>query len=350
MTVAIDVREALKSQRTGKGQWTQGFVTELISRRIPLVLLTNAPLPASWQTEHVRVLRKPPGPLWHWAVARAIRDDRSITHVVSTTSFIVPALLPKHIMSLPVIHDLIAFAGDRHEWKALLIERMTLPRVLAKATHVLALSEATKRDLLARFPTVKAASVTVIGAGPTLAPPTQMPPEESFILCAGTLCPRKNQLRLIRAYASLPASMRARHPLLLVGGRGWQDREIIEAARTTNGVQWKGYASQEDYARLLRSCLFLAHPSLSEGFGMQVLDALASGVPVLTSDRGSLKEVAGEAALIVDPESEASIAQGLKKLLSDPSLRTELSRHGREQAARYSWARTVDLFLRAVHP
>ncbi|MDD5025773.1 MAG: glycosyltransferase family 1 protein [Candidatus Peribacteraceae bacterium] len=349
MTVAIDVREALKSQRTGKGQWTRGFVTELISRRIPLVLLTNAPIPASWQTEHVRILRRPPGLLWHWAIARAIRADRSITHIVSTTSFIVPALLPKRIVSLPVIHDLIAFAGDRHEWKALLIERMTLSRVLAKATHILALSEATKRDLLVKFHTVNAPSVTVIGAGPTFASPTQMFSGESFILCAGTLCPRKNQLRLIRAYASLPVAVRAQHPLLLVGGRGWQDHEIIEAAHKTDGVQWKGYASQEDYARLLRSCLFLAHPSLSEGFGLQVLDAMASGVPVLISDRGSLKEVAGEAALIVDPESEVSIAQGLKKLLSDAPLRMELSRRGRERASRYSWARTVDLFLRAVH-
>jgi len=101
---------------------------------------------------------------------------------------------------------------------------------------------------------------------------------------------------------------------------------------------------------LLNTCTVFAFPSLEEGFGLPVLDALQRGVPVLTSTRGGLAEVAGDAAVVVDPEDPNALRGGLETLLRDAALRERLHRAGPGQARRFSWKNTVDLFLRAVQP
>ncbi len=110
-------------------------------------------------------------------------------------------------------------------------------------------------------------------------------------------------------------------------------------------MRWQPYVPDEIYEQLLHTCTLFALPSLYEGFGMQILDALQRGIPVLTTNRGSLAEVAGAAACIVDPESVPSIAAGIEKILRNRDYRNELRRAGPEAAQRYSWARTADLFL-----
>jgi glycosyltransferase involved in cell wall biosynthesis len=106
--------------------------------------------------------------------------------------------------------------------------------------------------------------------------------------------------------------------------------------------------SDDEYEKLLSSCTVFAMPSLYEGFGLQVLDAMQRGIPVLTSHAGSLAEVAGDAAFVVDPESVSSISDGLVKLLTRQQLRETLKHEGPKRAAQYSWKRTVDLFLEAL--
>ncbi|TSC99579.1 MAG: group 1 glycosyl transferase, partial [Candidatus Peregrinibacteria bacterium Greene1014_49] len=175
--------------------------------------------------------------------------------------------------------------------------------------------------------------------------PTPNIPDGKTILCPGTLCPRKNQLRLLKAYAGLPPNLRNQYRLLLIGGRGWKDAEIIALATTTPGAEWRGYVPEEKYRELLSRCSVLAFPSLYEGFGLPVLDALQRGIPVLTTNRGSLPEVAGSCAVTVDPESVESIQNGLKRILSDSDLRQKLRRNGPSQAKKFSWERTAELLL-----
>lgn len=342
-TLVIDVREACRPQRTGKGQWTYGFVAELLHRSLPVTLLTNADVPTAWA--RCTVERIPGSGLhWHFRVLRWLKRHPGVTYV-SPVSYIVPAFCPRSVRCMPIVHDLIAFMDEPHDRKAKLIERLTLPRAVRRATHLCTISEATKRDLLRRFPELDPVRVTPIFAGPLHPHPEPVQSDGRTILCIATLCPRKNQLRLIQAFAALPDDLRARHRLVLGGGRGWDDGTIVEAARTTPGVEWLGYVGPAQYESLLRSCHVFALPSLYEGFGMQILDALQRGIPVLTSDRGSLKELAGAAALIVDPEDISSIADGLEKLLTDPAFCRELGEKARQRAAIYSWRRTVDLFL-----
>ncbi|MFH0770651.1 MAG: glycosyltransferase family 1 protein [Candidatus Peregrinibacteria bacterium] len=350
MHFAIDVREACHQSRTGKGQWTYGFITALLKRSLPVTLFSDSPLPPAWILPHVSHVLFPPGILWHVRVARLMRQTMEHSLYISPTSFIVPFLLRSRVRTVVVIHDLIALRSDPHQLRATVIERLLLRTVLRNAYRICTVSRSTAHDLLQRFPQTDASRIHSIFAGFRERNNATKRNPESFILSVGTLCPRKNQLSLIRAYASLPGEVRLRHALVLAGGRGWKDAPIIRAARRTTGVLWKGYVTDDEYDRLLSTCLFFAHPSHDEGFGMQVLDALTMGVPVLTSERGSLREVAGEAALYTDPDDVHAIAQGLEILLRDADLRTRLSEEGPRRAAGFSWDRTVDLFLAAVHP
>lgn len=350
MHLAIDVREAFQLKPTGKGQWARGFLSELLRREIPLTLFTDAPLPKDFALPPCAALTviAARGLRWHLRVASYLRAHREITYYVSPTSYLVPALLGSRMPTIPIIHDLIAFRGEPHDRRATMIERLTLPRIVRTASHLCTVSETTKRDLLVRFPLLDSARVTPIFAGPLQSDPNPNTPDDKTILCVATLCPRKNQERLIRAFASLPDELRKRHCLLLIGARGWLDGGILRLARSTPGVEWRDYVPDAAYEVLLGTCTVFALPSLYEGFGLQILDALRRGIPLLTSDRGSLREVAGEAAVYCDPEDVGSIAEGLARLLQDPGLRRRLATAGPSCAAQFSWKRTVDLFLEVI--
>ncbi|MBI1813192.1 glycosyltransferase family 4 protein [Candidatus Peregrinibacteria bacterium] len=346
MHLAIDVREACRAHRTGKGQWTFGFVSQLLTRDLRLTLLSDASPPASWDARKFslkKIDRR--GLRWHLAAASALHSLENLDAYVSPTSFLVPSLLGRSVPCIPIVHDLIAFRGEPHDCKATIIERLTLGRSVRSASVVCTISESTKADLLARYPLLPKDRIRPIFAGPMHATVPPRNTDSKTILCIATLSPRKNQLRLIQAYAQLPDTLRTRYRLVLAGGRGWRDDPILRLARQTPGVVWHGYASPSDYDALLSSCTVFAIPSLYEGFGMQILDALQRGIPVLTSHVGSIPEVCGEAAQYVDPLNVSSIALGLEELLENAGLRDELSKQGPKRAALFSWKRTVDLFL-----
>ncbi len=354
MHLGIDVREACRAQRTGKGQWVYGFVTALLQRDISLTLCTDEALPAEWSDlisrRHTIAVRQFPqrGLRWHGTVASFLRKDAEIDIYVSTVSYIVPVLLRNAKPVVTIVHDLIAFRGEPHDRRATLIERLTLGRALKNSVRVCTVSETTKKDVQARFPTFPAHHIVPIFAAsnPTMHPLPHV--QDTFVLCIATLCPRKNQKRLIQAHALLPLAMRARHPLILVGKRGWQDDDIVALARSTEHVEWKEYLPDDACNTLLSQSAIFTYPSLYEGFGLPLLDAMHAGVPVLTSDRGSLKEVAGDAALFVNPDDNFSIKTGMEDLLMNAEKRRSLAEKGSIRASHYSWQRTVDHFLAAL--
>ena len=342
MKLAIDVREACHPQRTGKGQWARGCIEELLQRDYQCLLLSDRPVPLAWEQDNVTVQVLPCGWRWHVAARRCLRSA-DVNAYVSPTSFIVPALLGGSLPVIQVIHDLIAFRQEPHDWKATWLERMLLPRLVRGKTHFVTNSAATRADMQQQFSTLSADRVTTVFAGPLLSNPVLNVSDDRTILCAGTLCPRKNQLRLIQAYNQLPIDLQNRYQLVLIGGRGWHDEEIVALAQQSAGVTWRQYVSDEEYNALLSSCAMFAFPSLYEGFGLQVLDALQRGIPVLTAADGSLQEVAGDAALLVDPLQVDAITAGLKQLLTDATLQEYYRAQGPQQAAQFSWQQTVDL-------
>lgn len=164
---------------------------------------------------------------------------------------------------------------------------------------------------------------------------------EPLILHVGAVQKRKNLVRLIEAFErAAPPPWR----LVLAGGAGYGAGEVQERIRSSPGAEritWTGWLPDEEVERLYRRASVFAFPSLDEGFGIPVLEAMAHGVPVLSSTRGALPEVCGDAALLVDPYHVDGIAQALASLIRDESLRGRLAEAGRARAAQFPWERTV---------
>ena len=168
-----------------------------------------------------------------------------------------------------------------------------------------------------------------------------------FILAVGTVEPRKNHRRLIEAFERLAPDF---PDLLLViaGGRGWMAEPILAAAANSparDRIRMLGFTDEQDLRALYRAATVFAYPSLYEGFGLPVLEAMAAGVPVVTSASSSTAEVAGSAALLVDPVDTAQLESSLRRLLDSPALRENLVRLGHAHERTFTWQRTARLTL-----
>jgi glycosyltransferase involved in cell wall biosynthesis len=229
-----------------------------------------------------------------------------------------------------------------------------------RAAHVIAVSETTARDVakLLGTPSGKI-TVTLLGVSREFSPEGPGLPADAFpgadrlsagyVLYAGGLTPRKNLMRLLEAYREVAREMEA-PPLVLPGGESAHAGELREKARELGlegQVVFPGYVAEAALPALYRGATAFVYPSLYEGFGMAVLEAMASGTPVVTSDRGGTAEVAGEAALLVDPESVEALAEALRRLLRDEGLRKELSGKGLARSRGYRWELTAQETVRA---
>ena len=226
-----------------------------------------------------------------------------------------------------------------------------------RAAHVIAVSESTRRDVI-NFCGVPAGRVTVVPNGVTGDFRPAAPCEvlsfrrrrglpERFILFVGTLEPRKNLVRLIHAYGDWCAARRtagAPPKLVIAGGRGWFYHQIfahVVERGLDSQVLFPGYLPCDELPWWYRAADLFIYPSLFEGFGLPVLEAMACGTPTITSATSSLPEVAGEAALLVNAEDPRALATAIDRVLGDPVLAAELSRRGVARAAEFTWARTA---------
>jgi glycosyltransferase involved in cell wall biosynthesis len=227
-------------------------------------------------------------------------------------------------------------------------------------------SESTKRDLLQlyRVPGLEA-KVEVVAEGlPAEADAGPLPEgvEPGFVLFVGTVEPRKNIPRLLAAYrrlrgrhGTLPFIINGRPgvPDLVIAGRpGWAYGDTLQRIAAEPGVRYLGHVDEPTLAALYASASVLAFPSLYEGFGLPLLEAMARGLPAVVGEAGALPELALGAALTVDAEDEEAIASALERLLADESLRKKLGEEGRRRAKGYTWAnaadRTLDVLRRAA--
>ncbi len=223
-----------------------------------------------------------------------------------------------------------------------------------RANRVIAISESTKRDLvnLYHIPAERVA-VVYCGHDDALSQPAPSAVEswrsrkglpERFILHVGTLEPRKNIARLVRAFARAGRVAHLPHKLVLVGARGWKyddvDR-VIADERIQERIIFAGYVPQDELPFWYRAAEAFIYPSLYEGFGLPPLEAMAAGLPVVCSNAASLPEVVGDAALVVPPDDETVLADSIVQILSDRALRDELVARGKKQAAKFSWEQTA---------
>ena len=171
-----------------------------------------------------------------------------------------------------------------------------------------------------------------------------------YLLSVGTLQPRKNLPRLIEAFALLKREGAIPHRLVLCGEPGWANSDVYRRAQEPDlapHIVFTGFIADADLVSLYGGCDIFAYPSLYEGFGLPVVEAMAAGVAVLTSDNSSLREVAGDAALLCDPLSVEDIAAKLRRLAADAELRAALVARGHARAAGYTWAECARRTLHA---
>jgi glycosyltransferase involved in cell wall biosynthesis len=227
-----------------------------------------------------------------------------------------------------------------------------LPLSMRTARVILTDSESSRRDIEHFYPFVRDKLVVVpIAPGPVswtepdYTAAQALSGGQPFILAVGTLQPRKNLARLIEAFHAVCARRVTPVRLLVVGRPDWQSRPVRQAAARSpyaGDILFTGYLDDATLAALYRTCVAFVFPSLYEGFGLPVLEAMACGAPVITSDVAALPEVAGDAARFVDPLSVESICEAMLELLSDEALRGELKQRGLLRAARFSWTRMAE--------
>jgi glycosyltransferase involved in cell wall biosynthesis len=225
---------------------------------------------------------------------------------------------------------------------------------LEQAAAVLVISDRTRQDLLDFYPVPGLDTrISVVPLGYTKTPASASLPaglQPGFILAVGTIEPRKNYPRLLEAYRALRARTVA--PRLVIAGRpGWAYGDTLQRIQTEPGVHYLGHVDDATLAALYESASVLAFPSLYEGFGLPLLEAMGRGLPAVAGDVGAMPELARDAAVFVDPEDVEAITHGIEEVLGDSALRKRLSSAGRKRAAGYTWARCADLtrkVLRAI--
>ena len=251
---------------------------------------------------------------------------------------------------LPVIHDLafVRFPGSVQR-KNLIYLRRLVPRVLRRAAGVVTVSETMRAEISDHFGFERERIFVVPNGCDPTEPTGASGFDPGYLLSVGTLEPRKNLGRLLDAYEVLRSRRPDIPPLVVAGGPGWRNAgELAARIAAVPGVTALGYVPDERLAALYRDASALVFPSLYEGFGLPVVEAMAAGLPVVTSDRGALGEVAGDAALFVDPLDPEAIAAGIDRILDDAPLRARLADAGRLRAQGFTWTGSGAALLAAL--
>lgn len=327
---------------------------------LPCTLLTDShdfPIRSSyWRIENIPAT----GARWHWEVWQRLRTRSDVVYF-SPSSLLVPSFLSHP--SVVVVHDLSAVLFPQvHSWKTQVAERLLLKPAVRRAHNIVTPSQSTK-DALCKHVKLDPDKVVVIphGFDPVFSPRggdhfsslSQYLQQEyphcpilcrgDYFLFVGTFEPRKNISRLLGAFAAYRQQGGSKF-LVIVGRRGWKYESVFQRYHALGLEECVFFLEGVDaqYLPMLYASAFaFVYPSLYEGFGFPVLEAMASGCPVVTSRCSSLPEVGGDAVSYIDPQEEGDIAQALCRLEQSPQLWASHREKGLDQAKRFSWEASV---------
>lgn len=305
-------------------------------------------------------LPRPPARVSRWNLFRVPRV-LSRFDLVFSPGLYGPVHIPGGVASVMVVHDLTRYLFPHFfAFNAMqkVLDLLAYPAMLKRYDHLLAVSQATKEDLISRFH-LPEAKITVVhhGAEASFRPLDAKEAavklakaygiSKPFLLFLGTLEPRKNIPTLLQAFADL--TERIDEDLILVGQKGWKWEPIFrEMGRPElkERVHWLGYVPDEERVYFYNAARVLVYPSWYEGFGMPVLEAMQCGCPVITSQVSALPEVAGPAALYIDPGRVETLKEAVLRVLREPGLAEKMKEQGLKQAEKFSWRRSAEITLR----
>lgn len=286
----------------------------------------------------------PGNPAIDWLSARA--DVFHLSNQIRTT--------PQRTRITATVHDLTCWImPELHTAANVRADKSFAEHVLKRASRLIAVSESTRADAV-RVLGLDPERVQTIYSGVPEAYFSAKPAKASkpYVLFVGAIEPRKNVDTLLDAWHLLKAGVRKEYELVIAGATGWSSEKTL--ARLLAGlpdVKYLGYVAEERLPGLTAGATAFVYPSLYEGFGFPVAQAMACGVPIITSNNSCLPEIAGEGALLIDPRSPSELAAAIERVLTSPSLRERLGRAGAERARRYRWdvcARKSLEFFRSV--
>ena len=375
MLIGIDASRATVARRTGTEVYSLRLIQALLAwgagHRFRLYF-NQAPAPGLFSSSaDSRVLPFPR--LWtHLRLSREMYS--SPPDVLFVPSHVLPLIHPARCVV--TVHDLgFHYYPEAHTLFQNAYLRWSTRYNAWAATRILADSEATRSDLLRHYG-IPAQRIVVVypGRDESLAPikdqlalaaiRARYGLNAPYFLYVGTLHPRKNLVRLVDAFAALMSSSRligeprsgkaqgeSELQLVLAGQKGWLYDEIFARVRKLgleNRVVFTGYVPDADLPSLLSGALAFVFPSLYEGFGFPVLEAMACDTPVICSNVSSLPEVGGEAALQIDPLDSEALSEAMAQVAADEALRHVLVERGRKQVQRFSWRRCASQVLQVL--
>lgn len=367
MRIGVDASRTATSQRTGTENYSLEMIKALLclhdasgaqGRNRSFVLYFNTPpeeeLFAGFRDCQTKFIPFPR--LWtHVRLSLEMLVDRP--DVLFVPAHVIPVVHPKQ--SVVTIHDMgHLYYPESYTKSALRYLTWATKHNISSASRIIADSESTKRDIAKRFPEAEAKTMVVYpGISRAFAPVTDpdtlkeirskygIPGE--YFLYVGTIHPRKNLERLILAYGSFLKRSRGTKPrLVLAGKKGWLPEGIMRRLHEIEGeVTITGFVPDADLPALYSGATAVAIPSLFEGFGMPLVEAMACGTPVMTSNSSSMPEIVGEAGLLVDPLDVEEMAEAMFWLWSRPALREELRERGLKRAADFTWEEAAERAL-----
>lgn len=293
-----------------------------------------------------------------WTIWTQVRIPLDLMFQKPDILFLPSHSLPRYhpCKTVVTIHDL-AFLTFPAYFKAKdrIIQRKITSYAIKNADRIIAVSHSTKRDII-KYYHVNSEKITVIyhGGGEIRRPISDSDKIEEvrqkynlptrYILYLGVLQPRKNLARLIKAFDSLLKDQKIAQGLVIAGKKGWLYQDIFDTVKRLklqDKVSFTGYIPTNDLPMLLAGADLFVLPSLYEGFGLPVLEAMACGTPVITSNVSSLPEVVGNAAILIDPYNIKEMADAIYRVLHNENLKSEMVRKGLKQAKKFSWEKTA---------
>lgn len=360
MKIGVDA-SLLAGPITGIGRYTHELLKRVVNSEHEWYLYSNRPIFSDYiqrKNVHLRVFNAPnmvPKLLSTMATTTFFANRDKIELFWSPTHRL-PFFLPKRIARVLTIHDLTwKHASETMKPLNRLIDSTLMPQGIKIADRIIAVSMHTAADLSAEFPAsaskirITPLGVTIKNHDTSFIDNSALNLNNPFILFVGTLEPRKNLARLVEAFSLLPSSLKSSISLVVAGGEGWGGVDIRSLAvkfGVQNNIRYLGYVSEDQLTYLYSHAMFLAMPSLFEGFGLPLLEAMARGTPALTSNCSSMPEVVGDTGLLVDPLNVASIRDGLLKLIENNEYRHELGRLAILNSKRYNWDYTAEKTLK----
>ena len=268
------------------------------------------------------------------------RHDVDLCHSTAGISPVladIPTVITVHDIS-PITHP------EWFSWRYATLYRVLTPLALRSADHIVTISDFSKSEISTTYPWTNG-SVSTVYNGLTPIPKHSTESvadvnEESYLLFVGSLNPRKNVTRLLDAYAQYWEQTGDPLPLVIAGSQ----RDVFAAVDRPpiNDVHTLGFVSDKKRNWLYHNATALLYPSLYEGFGLPIIEAMDCGTPVLTSDRGAMAEIADDASVLIDPTDVDAIASGIKQITINNSLRRNLVESGRDRVKDFTWASTAE--------